>query len=203
MPLDQQITKAVEWLNESSELIDGAAFATTHRTRVSVGLLHLSLEHQRGIIALADHGIFGSALALFRPQYEAYIRGVWFYWCASDGQIETFLSGEEPPKIRYLIEEVEKLEGYEGKALSKVKAEIWATLNDYTHGGAIQVKARNAQDEITNNYNPDHIGGVVQATVGLAYSAGAAMAKIGENPELANGLMALHKRIYTDAGSQV
>lgn len=199
MALNQQLTLAAEWLNESNELIDGASFPPTNRSRVSVGLLHLSLEHQRGIIALADHGIFGSALALFRPQFEAYIRGEWFQWCATENQVEAFLAGREPPKIAELINSVERLEGYEDNPLTKMKAEVWKTLNDYTHGGAIQVKARNAKDEIAYNYNPDHIAGVVQAAAGLAYSTGVAIAKIAENPELATALMALHRRIYAPA----
>lgn len=199
MALTEQIAKAVEWLNESNAFIDGASFTTTNRARLSVGLLHLSLEHQRGIIALADNQIYGSALTLFRPQFEAYVRGVWFHWCASDQQVSSFLEGNEPDRIQVLIDAVEKLEGHEGKALSQIKAEVWKTLNDYTHGGAIQVKARNTKDEIADNHNPDHIAGLVQASVGLAYSAGAAIAKIADNAELANNLMALHKRIYANA----
>ncbi|WP_461570869.1 DUF6988 family protein [Thiobacillus sp.] len=197
--LDQELLKAVEWLNESNQLIDGVSFSTTNRSRVSVGLLHLSLEHQQGIIALGDHGIFGSALALFRPQFEAYVRGVWFHWCASDNQIETFLGGGEPPKIGSLIKSVEQLDGYEGNALSKVKSEVWRTLNDYTHGGAIQVKARNNKDEIAYNYNPDHLAGVIQGSVGLAYSASVAIARIADEPTLATELMGLHQRIYAYA----
>jgi hypothetical protein len=199
MALDKQITKAVEWLNESNKLLDIALFSAMSRVRVSVGLLHLSLEHQGGIIALVDHQMFGSALALFRPQFEAYVRGVWFGWCASDDEVATFLKGDEPPKIRPLIEAVEQLEGYEGNALSKIKAKVWSAMNDYTHGGTMQVKARSTKDDIAHNYNPAHIAGVVQSSVGLAYSASVAIAKIAENPDLANKLMALHKRIYANA----
>lgn len=199
MALSEQITKAIEWTHESLELIDGAAFTTTTRTRVSVALLHLSLEHQRGIVVLADSGAFGSALALFRPQFEAYVRGVWFQWCAQEKDVQSFLKGKEPDGIGKLIAAVEALEGYEGKVLSKAKAEKWKTLSDYTHGGAIQVKARNTQDEIAYNYNPDHIGNVIEASVSLAYSAGAAISNVAENAALANDLMALHKRIYTGA----
>jgi len=94
---------------------------------------------------------------------------------------------------------MERLDGYEQNVLSKVKAEVWKTLNGYTHGGAIQVKARNTKDEIAYNYSPDHIAGVIQASVGLAYSTGVAIAEIAGDPQLATELMTLHQRIYVYA----
>lgn len=198
MTLADQVTKAVDWLNESNKLIDAVSFTATHRTRVSVGLLHLSLEHQRGIIALVDDQIYGSALALIRPQFESYVRGVWYNWCATDHQVSNFLEGKQPEKIQILIDSIEKLETYQEKALSSIKTKIRNVLNDYTHGGAIQIKTRNTKDEIVHNYSPEHIVGVVQASVGLAYSASVELAKIADNTELASNLMALHKKIYAN-----
>lgn len=196
MALEKQIAKAVEWLNEPNEFLESASFTANSRVRVSVGLLNLSLEHQGGIIALVDHQIFGSALALIRPQFEAYVRGIWYSKCASDDQVEHFLKGADPPKIRTLIELVEKYEGNNNNALSKLKAKVWPMLNDYTHGGARQVAARNSEEHIEHNYNPVHIAGAVQSSVGLAFSASVEIAKIAENPELANKLLDLRKRIY-------
>ena len=84
MELDQQIEKAIGWNEESNRLMDetGKPFTTTDtttdRARISLALLHLSLDHYRGIISLIEHEILGASLALFRPQVEAYVRGVWF-----------------------------------------------------------------------------------------------------------------------------
>jgi hypothetical protein len=204
MDLTEQITKAIEWIEKSLSLIDGVTFDTTNRARVSIALLHLSLEHQRGIVVLTDNEAYGSSLALFRPQFEAYVRGVWFQWCSQEKDIESFLAGKEPEKIGVLIEAVEKLEGYEGAELSRIRqGEIWKSLNDYTHGGVIQVKARNTKDEIAYNYNSKHISNVIKASVALAYSAGVAIAKITNDEKLANALMTLHKQIYSDPNLSV
>jgi hypothetical protein len=89
MEISQQIANANKWIEESSILINGSSITTTATTttlkpRVSLSLLHLSLEHCRGITSLIRYEVFGSALALLRPQVEAYIRDVWFDRCAQE-----------------------------------------------------------------------------------------------------------------------
>ena len=88
MEISQQIANANKWIEESSILINGSSITTTAtttlKTRVSLSLLHLSLEHCRGITSLIRYEVFGSALALLRPQVEAYIRDVWFDRCAQE-----------------------------------------------------------------------------------------------------------------------
>jgi hypothetical protein len=69
-------------------------------------------------------------------------------------------------------------------------------LCDYTHGGAIQVKGRNTKEEVTNNFDPKHICGVLQASAAIAYSAGIEIAKIANDAEMAEKLMNLHKNLY-------
>lgn len=89
---------------------------------------------------------------------------------------------------------LEQLEGHADNALSKIKAKLWSDLNDYIHGDAIQVKAKNTKNDMADNYNPDHLACVLQSSLGLAYSASVAIAKLAENTGLANKLMALHQR---------
>ncbi|MEK9133510.1 MAG: hypothetical protein AAB333_01480, partial [Pseudomonadota bacterium] len=94
---------------------------------------------------------------------------------------------------------VQKLEGFEEGALGNLKKTIWRNLNDFTHGGTIQVKARNTIDEITSNYRHEHIGGLLQSSVTLALLAGAAMATVVNSSELANNLLSLYRRLYEEA----
>jgi len=182
-----------------ASFVDGVNFETTNRLRVSISLLHLCVEHQTGIHVLVEHGVIGSAFALIRPQFEAYLRGVWFHRCATDAQASCFLAGEEPPKVGVLIEAVQKLEGFEEGTLGNLKKIIWRNLNDFTHGGAIQVRARNTMDEITSNYRPEHIVGLLQSSVTLALLAGATIATVVNSSELANNLLSLYRRLYEEA----
>ncbi len=181
MVLESQRGKSSEWMKGCGSLVDGVSFETTSRLRVSVSLFHLCVEHQKGIHVLVEHGVIGSAFVLLRPQYEAYIRGMWFHRCATDDQVLRFLDGKEPPKVRDLEEAVQKLEGFEKKVLGEYRKEIWRNLNDFTHGGTIQVKARNTKDEIISNYFPEHIAGLLQLAATLSLLASVAIASATNN----------------------
>ncbi len=199
MVLESQLEKSAEWMKECGSLVDGVSFETTNRLRVSVSLSHLCVEHQKGIHVLVEYGVIGSAFALFRPQFEAYLRGVWFHRCATDAQVSDFLAGEEPPKFGDLIGAVQKLEGYKEGILGKFKKEIWRNLNDFTHGGAIQVKARITKDEIISNYRPEHIAGLLQSAATLSLLAGSSIASAVNSNELANNLLSLYQRLYEES----
>ncbi len=199
MVLESQLEKSAEWMKECGSLVDGVSFETTNRLRVSVSLSHLCVEHQKGIHVLVEYGVIGSAFALFRPQFEAYLRGVWFHRCATDAQVSDFLAGEKPPKFGDLIGAVQKLEGYEEGILGKFKKEIWRNLNDFTHGGAIQVKARITKDEIISNYRPEHIAGLLQSAATLSLLAGSSIASAVNSNELANNLLSLYQRLYKES----
>jgi len=54
----------------------------------SAALLQLSLEHFGAIVVLLQNQLNGSAAALMRLQYEALIRGMYFYQCASESEAE-------------------------------------------------------------------------------------------------------------------
>lgn len=186
------IHTAIRWVEESNRLIDGASFISSSRTRASIGLLHLSIEHNKGLVTSVEHGIFGSAFALFRCQFETFIRGVWLQWCANDKEIHKFLNGEEPPKINILLKAIKAVPGFEKDTLSVVKKKLWKAMNDYTHGGALQVKARNTEKEIIINYQVRHIEALLEYSVHLAYSCGVQVANVCDNGDLANKLMSLH-----------
>lgn len=54
------------------------------------------LEYHVGLVALAEHGIFGPAVVLLRPMVEGYLRGVWLEGLASPAAVARFLASEEP-----------------------------------------------------------------------------------------------------------
>lgn len=199
MPLDTALAQSEKWMKERTSLTDGITFETTNRLRVAVALLHLSLEHQTGIHSLVNLGVIGSAFALFRPQLEAYVRGVWYHHCATDAQVSLFIGGEQPPKINPLIEALEKLEAFDEKRLSQLKRQVWPNLNDFTHGGTIQVKARCTADEVTPNYKVEHIANLLTASASLSLLAGVALAAAVGSEALAKQLYSTFQGIYAPA----
>jgi hypothetical protein len=199
MPLDTPLAQSEQWMKKRVSLTDGITFETTNRLRVAVALLHLSLEHQTGIHSLVNLGVIGSAFALLRPQFEAYVRGVWYHRCATDTQVSLFIGGEQPPKINVLIEEIEKLEAFDEKLLSATKNQIWTNLNDFTHGGSTQVKARCTVDEIAQNYREEHVANLLIASANWSLLAGVALAVAVGKEALARQLHSTFRGIYGPA----
>ncbi len=189
--------QSVRWMDKCHYLIDGIDFETTNRSRVAVSLLHLSMEHQKAICVLVGCGnVNGSAFALLRPLFEGYVRGVWFSRCASDTEIESFISGNDPPKINKLIEAIEKTPGYKHGALMREKDSLWKALNDYTHGGSVQVKARNTDTEVIGNYVQEHLVWLLNKSASVALLAGIEIAKVANNIGLSSELLSEYKEIY-------
>lgn len=166
MLLNNIVDVSAQWLNICCSSIDDAVFPDSIRNRVSGALFHLSLEHHGAIHILATHAThathasyphYGSAFALFRPQFEAFVRGVWYCKCASEKQLQDFISGNEPPTINVLIGDIEKLSNYSIGGLAEIKKNIWSVLCSYTHGGSVQVASFNSQSDIKSNFSEDQV----------------------------------------------
>jgi hypothetical protein len=180
-------------------LIDGVTFIASDRARVSVSLHHLCIEHHTGIHTLVNQGIYGSAFALFRPQFEAYVRGAWYHFCASEALVNKFLKGNDPPPINIQIANLEAKGGFDAGSLSRMKTKVWNNLNDFTHGGATQVKARNTRDEVIQSYKPEHVVGLVTSSATLALLSGVGIAAVIDDDALAVSLRDEYQSVYETA----
>lgn len=188
MSISLALAKSESWMIRCASIIDGVSFATTKRNRVATSLYHLCIEHHTGIHTLVDNNVYGSAFALFRPQFEAFVRGAWYHRCASDKQIEKFLNGGEPPRIKDQIDSLEALDGFSGGYLKGIKDKALNNLNDFAHGGAIQVKARNTRDEVVSCYKAEHVTVIVTASVTLSVLAAVGISAVAGDDVLANKL---------------
>jgi len=196
--LEVALDRAEQWMGESAALINGVSFLTSNRLRVALALQHLSMEHHQGVHVLVSQGVIGSAFALVRPQFETYVRGVWVHHCASEKQIADFLKGKGPAGVGKLIEELEKHKEFSCGTLGVLKKSIYNNLNDFTHGGAIQVKARNSTNEVVSNYLPEHVIGILEASTTLSGYAAIAIAKAAEDATLVNTLVEKYQEIHKD-----
>jgi len=186
--LEVALDRAERWMMQSASLLNGASFFTSNRLSVAIALQHLSMEHHQGIHVLVSQGVVGPALALLRPQFETYVRGAWFHNCATEAQVEAFLKGGDPPGIGRLIDDLEKIEGFSCGTLGKLKKSAYRNFCDFTHGGAIQVKARHSRDEVISNYHPEQVIGILEASTALSLHAAVAIATAAEDAVLANQL---------------
>ena len=136
----QQSDAIINWLDRQ---IDGTAIALNDRSRLSGGCLDAAMEHHRAIVVLVANRLFGSALAMVRPTFEAYLRGAWLHQCASDASLESFSKGNFRIEIRGMIEDLERLPAFECGALLKAKTAGWTKMCDFTHTGVQQAIRRN------------------------------------------------------------
>jgi hypothetical protein len=196
MPLERAIKQSELWMVRSSNLADGLDISSAPNCRVGAALFHLCTEHQHAVHTLVNHGLIGSAFALLRPQFEAYVRGVWYHRCATDEQLNAFIEGAAPPKIGHLLSDIAELTDFNSDSLIATKKGVWEVLNDFTHGGSVQVRARLTPIEIARNYKTEHIVSMLRWSSILSFLGYVGMASIAANDPLANQLRDSLHSIY-------
>lgn len=194
--LKDAIQRSHNWMVACAALVDGVTFNTTLRARVAVALHHLCIEHHQAAHVLVDNDVRGSAFALYRPQFEAYTRAHWYFACASDAKLEEFVQGGEPPGMRKLANDLQETLGQPGEIIRRVKDQTWRSMCAFTHGGAIQVKARALKDEIRQSFTDGHTSQLIDSMAVLSYLGALGIAAVADDGELANRLYSAHQVIY-------
>lgn len=98
-------------------------------------------------MVLFQQGLFPSAIALARPQYESLVRGVWLLYAASDNWVEklaeplTMESAKRAKEVVGLADMLKQLESSPDapapivRQLREYKDVTWEAMCSYTHGG--------------------------------------------------------------------
>lgn len=68
---------------------------------------------------------------------------------------------------------------------------------EFTHGGAIQVKARAQRDEIRQSFTDAHTGQLIDAMAVQSYLGALGIAGVADDEALANRLYSRHQAIYS------
>lgn len=148
MNRDELLSKSIELIQWVDSQLDGQDVPATMRGRLAAGALYTAQQHHRAIILLACKKILASAFALMRPMNEAYVRGIWLSQRASDTALEKFVKTSKIPKHQELIDQIEKLESFQGGELSELKRSNWKFMNDFTHTGAQQIIRHNTEESV-------------------------------------------------------
>ena len=170
---------------------------SVNRTRVAAALHQLSLERYTGLHVLVGAGVPSAAFALYRPQLEAYIRGAWYHRCATDEQIDDFIAGEEPPSPKKQMMALERSGAFDPGSLVRLKEMTWKNLCDFTHGGAIQVKARAAKlGQISQNFKLEHVAALLTSSATTAFLASIGIAAVADDEQTVLQLRDAFNSIY-------
>ena len=176
----------------------GISISSEDRYKIAASLFHLSMEHHGSIHMLVVEKRYGSAFALLRPQFEAFIRGTWFHLCANEAQITSFKNDKEPPHINKLIANIEETPSHDSGELKQAKENTWATLCGYTHGGYYQVAHRNTATEITGDYNKKYIINLLNKSDSITLLSLSAIASLIDSEQLAIGALEQYDSVFGD-----
>ena len=151
----QNSIELVMWIESH---LQNLSLAQLDRTRVAAACFAVALEHHHAIVILLREARIASAFALVRSQFEAYVRGVWFVECATDVQLNSFLSDKSRPKIEQLLCAIEEQPAFDSKELSGIKATNWKSMCSYIHTGWHQVSRWITMHGLAINVNYDLSG---------------------------------------------
>lgn len=182
----------IQWLDTQ---IDGLPFRADTRTRLVAGCFDIAMEHYKAIILLSFNKVYGSAYSLLRPLFESYIRGLWLFRCASKTEVELFQKGKITKNFGQLIEEIEKIDGYDIGTLSKSKRASWGAMNDYVHSGFNQITRRNKENSIEPNYDIEEIKEIICFANSIGVLSAIEISFISENKKLSSELLEKMKNI--------
>lgn len=144
MNINDYISRSTKFLNMIC-VYPGISVHTL-KGAVTMGFLNLALEHHSAILLLVSGNHYCSAAALLRPQFEAFIRGVWIYHCKNDeSEIKKIYASKKGFKnVKGCVEEIINFEPYKNGDLSAFTDSFIDTMHNLTHGGNLQVAAKTA-----------------------------------------------------------
>ena len=193
--------KSIGWREALNNRLHDLKPEANNRNRLAAGLYHLSNEHHYSIVESFTRNLPRSASALLRPQFEAYIRGLWIYNCTCEKYINEFSTEKKLDGIHKLIYELENLEEFKDKRLSNFKDKIYGTFCDFTHGGSIQTlwSVCDKGSSIGSAYTPEQIEKLLDISNAIALKNAIAFAKLDNNEEVVKKICDSHKKIFKES----
>lgn len=156
------------------------------RENYAICLLQQALDVEDGIRVLLEKNLPGAALALARPLFECYVRGVWLLNVATDEEVDKFRIGNEHFKIGTLIDAIKKSSETDSEWIDATKTGYIKILNDLTHGGTSQILQRCSSDTIEPRYPENHLISLVTLGIEVKIRIGQKLLKRLKNEKALN-----------------
>ncbi|UUX95390.1 hypothetical protein LRS07_19605 [Aquabacterium sp. J223] len=109
------------------------------------------------MVLLLEERRYASAMALLRPALESFLRGEWLAHCASEAQVDSFMSDEDPPKLRLLLDALEQVHPYEGGKLTALVRRHWDAMCSFTHTGGLHVQRWMTETAVEPAYTAEEL----------------------------------------------
>lgn len=167
-----------------AEQVDGIELHGGFRARLSGACFFVALDHHAALLLNAEHGLMASALALIRCEFDAYLRGCWLAFIATEKQVESFSEGVEPPKVWQIVRDLEEHPSFKSGVLKLVKDQTYPMMCDFNHTGIGQVSRNLTEEGIGRAYDDDAVVAVIHAASSWALLVLVALASLARDEGL-------------------
>ncbi len=146
----ERFAAAEKFSLDLNKLANGVEIVASNRNRAAGASFSIAMDHHHAIFFLLKHTFHSSSFALLRCLFEAYLRGLWLKHCATEGQVEDFIKGGEPPKT--MVAEIEATPEFAEGALSRIKKANWSAMCAFTHPGGIHLQRWQTPEAVEPNF---------------------------------------------------
>ncbi len=147
----QRITAAEQFSIALNHLANGVEVVANNRNRAAGASFLIAADHHHAIFFLLKHTFHSSSIALLRCLFEAYLRGLWLRHCATDGQVDEFIKGGEPPKT--MVADIEATPEFGEGELSRIKKASWSAMCAFTHTGGLHLQRWQTSEAVEPNFD--------------------------------------------------
>jgi hypothetical protein len=177
------------------ELLERHEYPADTKTVMVVGYVDLALEHHNAIWLLKDAALYGSAFALVRPVFDAWLRALWINAIATTEQIEQASHDKlRFPPIDKMLDDIKGV--YFGHAEQDAEfaavvnrffeylRPLWRVLSGYTHPGSRQLGRRFTGGQVKASYTEFEIAQALNlSTMALMLLMRAFFMSVNKQPE--------------------
>lgn len=147
-----------------SAVIDGMKVNNSDRETMSIMLHDVVFDNQNAIFDLVKLGHIRPASALLRVLFEAHVKGIWLYFCATEKQVSQFkkdsvkssVNSKYDITLHEMISDIEAEMPHLNGTLSKFKDDYWKGLNNLTHSGTMQFSYEFVSGVMRRKYSSDY-----------------------------------------------
>ena len=151
----QESERSLNWVHSKLDGMKIPQLPYDKRSQLASACWHVANEHSMAIVVLVHQTLYGSALTLIRPLFEAYVRGMWLMHAATNDDIDRARRDQFPPVNRLVDDLDEKFPSL--RPFSAVKNESWKRLCSFTHTGYQQIGARFTPQGLGHGYQDSEI----------------------------------------------
>ena len=186
----------LEWMDRRFK----GEYEGDRRTHIVLCCFDLTLEHHAAICVLHNSGLYGAMFALFRVLYESFIRGFYFWLCASEEELDLYEKKEKITKnFGELIKAIEEKINLKDGPFSNLKKTSYGIMNSFTHTGYQHLIRRQLNGKTgAINYSDEERAQLLRCTGALVLQTGVYLATMQKGSDGLSEEMIQKTQEYTN-----